>query len=222
MNVNDLIGMRCGRLTVISYSHKEKKTKGNGFKHYYNCKCDCGNDTIKERSALRFKGTNSCGCILKEIVVNRNISNTKYKEKDIYKGMFHSWIAMKSRCNNENDKSYKWYGAKGIKVCDEWLDWENFKQWSLANGWKDGLTIDRIDGKQGYRPNNCRWVDMNIQNNNKDNLKFLTYQGRTQNLSQWCKELDLPYGRTKARLNKCGMTVEQAFTLGRYKKQESN
>ena len=74
---------------------------------------------------------------------------------------------MKTRCYNKNDKHYKHYGARGIIISDEWLVFENFKDWSLNNGYDNNLTIDRIDVNGNYCPDNCRWVDIFVQNNNK-------------------------------------------------------
>lgn len=132
---------------------------------------------------------------------------------------------MKARCYNPKNKEYKNYGARGITVCDEWLNAERvpekdnatkgyllFKEWALSNGYADNLTIDRIDVNKGYSPDNCRWVDVKTQMNNRRCNHYITYKGRTQTLMQWCEELNLNYDRTKARLNILHWTVEKAFT----------
>lgn len=130
---------------------------------------------------------------------------------------------IKERCYNPNCKDYKDYGARGITVCKEWLEkkrvsegskgWYSFRDWALANGYTDELSIDRIDVNKGYSPSNCRWVSPKIQANNKRNNHYITYKGKTQSLMKWCEELGLEYSRVKARLNCCNWTVEQAFEI---------
>lgn len=127
---------------------------------------------------------------------------------------------MLNRCEHTNNKNYNLYGGRRIKVCAEWHKWETFRDWALDNGYKYGLTIDRIDRNGNYEPSNCRWVTMDVQANNKSNNKYITYQGRTQSLAVWCRELELDYFRTKARFNSCGMTPEQVFELPRYYTQK--
>ena len=101
---------------------------------------------------------------------------------------------MKQRCYNINYTYYKDYGGRGIAVCDEWLnDFQAFYEWSMNNGYKDNLTIDRIDNNKGYSPNNCRWVTRKTQVQNRRNNVYITYDGKTQTLSQWADELGVRY-----------------------------
>lgn len=124
---------------------------------------------------------------------------------------------MKVRCYNPNHGDYKWYGLRGITVCDEWYTphsqkgFNAFKKWALSHGYNDGLTIDRIDYNKGYSPENCRWVDMGVQNNNSSHNHLITYNNKTQSLSLWCKELNLPYHTIKRRINCFGWSAEKAF-----------
>lgn len=135
--------------------------------------------------------------------------------------------SMKNRCYNPKSVNYKWYGAKGITVCEEWLNKERtsvagtcikniskgflaFKVWALTNGYEDGLTLDRIDGNKGYCPENCKWVTMKEQNNHTEHNHFCTYNGKTKTIKQWCEELNLNYSKTVQRIL-CGWTVEKAF-----------
>ena len=134
--------------------------------------------------------------------------------------------AMKQRCYYHNSINYKYYGGRGIKVCDEWLDPEKvntpqqhhvsrgylaFQEWSLSHGYKEGLTLDRIDVNKDYSPENCRWVSMKVQNNNTRKNRYITYQDKTQSLSDWCRELNLNYNTIKTRLNRSHWSVEEAF-----------
>ena len=128
------------------------------------------------------------------------------------------WKNMRARCNAPCNKNSS-YQAKGIKCCRRWNSFEHFL--SDMGECPEGCSLDRIDNNGNYEPNNCRWTDMKTQANNKTNNKYLEYQGRVQTLSQWCEELGLDYYRTKARLNTCGMTVEQAFNKNYYKNDGS-
>lgn len=102
---------------------------------------------------------------------------------------------MKARCYNIKSISYKYYGKRGIKICKRWLDkekgFERFYKWSINNGYKDGLTIDRINNKKNYTPQNCRWVDMITQNNNRNICKYIIYNEKKQTISQWAKEFGI-------------------------------
>lgn len=132
---------------------------------------------------------------------------------------------MKKRCYNPNCRDYKNYGARGITVCEEWLDSSKanisnctkgfiaFQNWALAHGYSDKLTLDRIDVNGIYEPTNCRWISIQEQENNRRNNYYITYQNKTQSLSAWCKELNLNYYRTFSRIRKLNWAIEEAFTL---------
>lgn len=137
--------------------------------------------------------------------------------------IYHSMIR---RCYDSKSDNYKHYGGKGVTVCEEWLcnervigkrlvtkGWLSFKEWALSNGYRDDLTIDRIDNNKGYSPDNCRWITPCTQANNRTNNLLYTLNGKTQTLAQWCKELNLRYDTTNYRL-KHGWSLEKAFNLG--------
>lgn len=123
---------------------------------------------------------------------------------------------MKGRCYNKNNKAYKYYGGRGIEVCSDWTDkkngYNNFRQWALNNGYTDDLTIDRIDCNKSYSPGNCRWVSMKIQMNNTRRNKFITYNGQTKTIANWCEELNLDYEVVYNRICRYGWSVERAFS----------
>lgn len=132
-----------------------------------------------------------------------------YKTK-IYKA--HS--AMKDRCKNPSNKKYAIYGGRGIKVCDEWLGengFINFYNWSMKNGYADGLSIDRIDPNGNYEPSNCRWTDYKTQSNNTSRNRYITYNGKTQTMAQWADELGISYQTLNSRINTSKMSIEDAF-----------
>jgi hypothetical protein len=119
---------------------------------------------------------------------------------------------MKARCLNENVQDYRYYGAKGVSVCDEWMNsFESFMDWSLENGYNDALTIDRIDANGDYSPENCRWVTNRDQQNNRSNTKILSLNGETKSLSEWADELGIARNTLWARL-RCGWSVERTLS----------
>lgn len=98
------------------------------------------------------------------------------------------WLTMRQRCSKPNCSTYHKYGAKGIRVCEEWENsFEAFRDWSFKNGYEDSLTIDRIDSNGDYSPDNCRWVTQKTQQNNRSNNVYLTYRGETRSLIEWEK-----------------------------------
>lgn len=111
------------------------------------------------------------------------------------------YVHMKDRCYNPKDKRYERYGGRGITICDEWLnDYSAFENWALSNGYSDDLTIDRIDNDGNYEPNNCRFVTVKENNNNRSSNKRFTYNGKTQTLVKWCEEYNMNYGTVICRL----------------------
>lgn len=126
--------------------------------------------------------------------------------------LYHIWKNMKARCYRKTCKEYKWYGAKGVIIFDNWKnDFSIFKDWALSNGYKDNLTIDRIDNKGNYEPSNCRWVDLRTQQNNRSNNRYYTHNGITQTLADWAREYGIPESNLITRIEK-GWDFEDALT----------
>lgn len=146
--------------------------------------------------------------------VNKDMSgrnNPMYKHGMRGTRLYNIWCSMKQRCCNKKDKDYKRYGGRGIRVCDEWItDFKAFYEWSMANGYADNLTIDRIDVNGNYAPNNCRWVSVKVQNNNRRSCKLIEYNGEIHNLAQWSALLGINEITLGSRLNK-GWSIERAF-----------
>ena len=118
---------------------------------------------------------------------------------------------MKERCNNKNNKSYKNYGGRGIKVCKEWSEnFMSFYNWSINNGYKEGLTIDRINNDGNYEPSNCRWITRKEQNRNYRKNHLLTYKGETLCLADIADKYGINRGTLLYRLKK-GKTIEEAL-----------
>jgi len=135
------------------------------------------------------------------------------------KRLHNIWTDMKTRCYNANTPVFKYYGAKGIKVCDIWKNsFKSFYEWALSNGYEDDLSIDRINYEGDYEPDNCRWADLFQQANNKTNNKWVSYNGETKTIGQWEKETGLTWDIIDWRL-KQGWSPEKALTLPRLKNQ---
>jgi len=101
------------------------------------------------------------------------------------------WCGIKERCTNPNADNYKWYGAKGITVCDEWMEFMPFYQWAIENGWEPGLTVDRVDGLKGYSPNNCRLITIKQQCRNRKSNVVIDVDGERHLQCEWEELLGL-------------------------------
>ena len=195
----DLTGLRFGKLTVVGRA----ESAANG-RIQWTCKCDCGNHTVCMAYNLLNGHTQSCGCL------HENGTRTTHGMRRTR--LYRIWSDMKSRCNNQNRPRYSDYGGRGIVVCEEWeQSFEAFSDWALANGYCDGLTIDRIDNDGDYRPENCRWITRHDQGSNKRNNNLLTLNGETKTISQWAKITGIDR-RTIAKRKKLGWTDERALT----------
>lgn len=124
--------------------------------------------------------------------------------------LYSVWLCMRERCNNKNHVAFHRYGGRGIKVCDEWNDYANFKAWALANGYNDTLTLDRIDNNKNYEPSNCRWATLKEQANNRCNNRVLEIDGVKHNIQEWCEIHGLPRTIADGRLRR-GWSAEKTF-----------
>ena len=147
---------------------------------------------------------------------------TRTTHGDTGSRLYNIYGGMKSRCNIPTSGSYNHYGAKGISVCKEWLDsYENFKEWALKNGYAEDLTLDRIRSTDDYAPDNCGWVSMKVQQNNRCNNHLIAFNGETHTLSEWANILGFKPKTLAKRINEMKWDVEKAFTtplLKHYKK----
>lgn len=210
MRREDMTGKKFNRLTAIEYI-------GN---RTWLCRCDCGN-TVKVKSYdLKNGRTKSCGCYNSERFREIGKANkgkpsptkgrTFPKKKHEYDGcgyrLYRIWQNIHGRCNNDSSDNY---GNRGITYCKEWENFIPFRDWALANGYDDTLTIDRIDVNGNYEPANCRWVSRKIQSRNTRRNIFLTYNGETHCLKDWELITGLP---VQQRYTKCGWSVEKCLT----------
>lgn len=182
MEVENLVGKRFGHLIVIARGENNKTGQATWV-----CKCDCGK--IRKRnvttSSLNCGNTIACGETCSFSSKKHGMSKTR---------IYHIWTDMKTRCNCTTSNVYHLYGGRGIKICDEWLnDFMAFYNWSTANGYQENLTIDRIDVNGNYYPENCRWANSSVQNNNRRTNHFVYYKGEKYTIMQLSKKLGIRY-----------------------------
>lgn len=203
IRAKERIGQRFGRLTINSVNRNEKG------KNIAECVCDCGQTKACLVSYLVSGSTKSCGCLRKEATKNMGLSNTTHGMSDTH-NMYRIWSGMKTRCNTKTAKDYYRYGARGIKVCDRWLNsFENFVEDMAPR--PDGLSLDRIDNTKGYSKENCRWATGKEQCRNTSTNVLLEMHGKIKTLSEWV-ELHPPIRFDTAwRRLKRGWTVEDTF-----------
>ena len=196
--LKDISGQRFGRLVVTHYA-------GHGK---YHCVCDCGKEVDVLRANLVKGRQRSCGCYADECRVINNTTHGGSKTK-----LYKVWRAMRNRCENPNNKSYKFYGERGISVCDEWKTFAPFQDWARENGYHEGLQIDRIDNYRGYSPDNCRWVTQKENKNNKRNTIFVEYEGKTVPITVLAETHNMSRNTLYCRIHDYGFTAEEAVTL---------
>ena len=196
-----MIGKRFGKLTVLQRGEEYYFPNGR-HRDTWVCKCDCGVVKTILGSSLRYGRTVSCGC--------HHFSGLHKTHGMTHTRLYKCWKDMKSRCLNKNRKDYVNYGKRGIKVCDNWLDFSNFSKWALKNGYKDTLTLDRINVNGNYEPSNCRWASLKQQaNNTRRNIRLL-FAGKNLTYSEWEVETGINQ-HTIARRIRLGWSVEDAL-----------
>ena len=188
--------------------------KENGRNYHgevaWECLCDCGNIVTVGGYDLRSGNTKSCGCYKHERIVEASTTHGAFGTP-----LYRTYFNMKNRCYNPHYYLFQHYGGKGVTVCDEWLGsggFSAFAAWSNANGYERGLSIDRLDNSKGYCPDNCRWVNMVTQQNNRTNNRLITVDGETHTMAEWAKISGLHYGTIQRRLAN-GWSDSEAVTL---------
>lgn len=202
----DLTGRVCGRLVVVRFSRSNRH--GSSM---WTCLCDptlggCGTQCEVLAGSLLNGRTQSCGCLLRDIVKTTNKTHGHS-----YSGTYSSYNAMKQRCTNPNNRAFHNYGGRGIRVCERWLN--SFDDFLADMGTRpDGeYEIDRIDNSKDYEPGNCRWVTRSAQSRNNRRTRMLTHGGRTQCMSDWSAETGVPIPTIHRRL-KVGWSVDRALS----------
>lgn len=204
VSLQGVAGHKFHRLTLLN----EAAERRNG-RVVWDCQCDCGNKIIARLAQLKSGNTKSCGCLNKELTVQRNIATALHGMTD--SRTFVSWDSMKQRCLNTNHKSYGDYGGRGITVCERWL--ESFNNFLADMGERpEGKSLDRIDNDKGYEPTNCRWATHVEQGNNRRSSRLLTHAGKTQTAIQWAREYGLGPKTLLYRL-KAGWSLKESLTM---------
>lgn len=202
------IGMRIGMLEVVERAENTKQGATRWI-----CKCDCGNLITLTQAQIKKKTKDNCGCVKKKhFNATHGCSETR---------LYYAWSLMISRCERPKNRAYKYYGQRGITVCDEWHDFLNFKAWVDATKPEGEYTLDRIDNNKGYSPDNCRWADKKTQANNRRSNVEIEYNGETHNLSEWSELLGFDYKRVHNRIHKLGWTFEKAISTPVDKKKRN-
>lgn len=200
MNPGDVFG----RWSILSISGK-----------WATCRCVCGTERRVNSYSILSGASLSCGCLQREVLgdIRRTHGRSKTFEHRI-------WIGIKTRCYNENHKSYQYYGARGVKMCDRWRDsFENFLL-DVGESPSKKHSLDRVDNGGDYEPGNVRWATTKQQARNKSANRILTFRGETRPMCEWAEILGMSRNMIETRLDRQGLSVEEAFTRpSRYKRR---
>lgn len=212
MKFKDITGKKFGRLSVVSFIERKN------LHTHWNCICDCGNKVITTNNNLSTGHTKSCGCYQRDEVRKRLIKhgmrNTKF---------FTIWASMRQRCRNKNCPDFKRYGERGIKVCERWNTFLNFKDDMHKSylkhieefGEKD-TTIDRINNNGNYSKENCRWATHKEQARNRRNNYFISYKGKVMCLASWAEITKLPQALIWQRIKRDKWPSQKVFNTSIY------
>lgn len=197
----DLTGKRFGRLSVVRYDGNRR----------WRCLCDCGNEVKVLTECLTAGDTRSCGCLRRELASKSMTTHGKSKTR-----LYRVWAGIKNRCYNPKTTNYKYYGGKGISMCEDWKNnFASFMEWAVKNGYDESAksqecTLDRIDNSKGYSPDNCKWANHIEQCNNQSSNRIFTYNEKTMTMSEWAREVGMKYTTLRARIRK-GWSFENAI-----------
>jgi hypothetical protein len=204
-----ILGDRFGRLIVQSFEGRNKQ-----YDSLWRVICDCGNKFIVRGGVLKNGHTKSCGCLQRERTGESHIVHGLYFDPITGKRskLYRVWMGMKERCSNNKNEMFKYYGGSGIIVCEEWAnDYSSFYRWAMEGGYKEGLTIERINGCSNYEPSNCMWIPQSLQSRNRRNNKILTLNGVTKKVVDWAIIVNIPGYLINYRI-RLGWSTERALT----------
>lgn len=193
--LSNIEGQKFGRLVVL------KRVGTRSGQALWLCRCDCGGVKETVGYCLRSGQTQSCGCLQKERTGSVQRTHGMRKSR-----LYYTWAQMRERCEKPSSPAFKYYGAKGVKVCARWQDFANF----IADMGMPpkGCTLDRIDNSGDYKPGNVRWADKVTQAKNRSSVRWITFNGKTQCIADWARELGMGRKTIRHRLNQ-GLAPEQ-------------
>ena len=202
--LNDLTGQRFGRLVVV------KRHETSSRPVMWECQCDCGNKSIVAYKHLAYGETVSCGCYREELNKRPRTHGQSCKVTKGLTSTYVVWEGMKQRCHNPNYHDYKSYGGRGITVSEEWRN--SFETFFADMGKKPkGKTLERIENDEGYSKGNCKWATKKDQACNRRNTRMITFNGKTQTMTDWAREYGLPRGVLWQRLYNMKWSIKDAL-----------
>lgn len=208
--IENLQRQRFGRLMVLAVGQPSPSGRTR-----WQCICDCGEAALIQATNLKNGHTVSCGCLRRESTSKRRKKHGFSNER-----LYNAWLSMRRRCESESSHAYKWYGGRGIKVCDRWQLFENFMK-DMGTPPSPKHSLDRIDCDGNYEPGNCRWATMKDQQRNRRNNVLYEFKGSTATLGEHCEGLGIKAATVRARIKR-GLTIEQAMSNRPYQRREAN
>lgn len=190
-------GAEFNKLTIVGFVYRNKRWM-------WECSCACGGSTITYPNQVIRGKTTSCGCER-----GRTFREMHLKHGGTGTRLYRIWKDMRRRCGR-NPKRNRHYGERGIKVCEEWTEFEVFQKWALANGYTDEMSIERIDNDGHYTPNNCKWIPIKEQPFNTRRVILVTIDGVTKPVGQWADQLGISRSTVYGRISK-GYSLEDAL-----------
>lgn len=202
-----MIGMQFHKLRVIELDHRKRLPWGTRL--FWKCLCECGHECVVEGKKLRTGHTHSCGCYRRQRSKELNTTHG-CAGKDGTHRLYKIWAGLFQRCRNPNNNAWIYYGAKGISVCERWNNFALFLG-DMGSTYQEGLSIDRIDSKGNYTPENCRWATASEQNYNSARTRWITFEGVSLPLGKWAAFFGLNRSIIPDRLKR-GWSVHRALT----------
>ena len=207
-NSMEWIGKRFDRLVITDFVHAAPPNR----EWLWECKCDCGNIKVVRPTDVKLGKIHSCGCLHREASSERA---TKFEHMVKHNRRLYSiYRRIKNRCYLVTDPCYKDYGARGIQMAAEWSDassgFDRFVEWSVTNGYADGMTIDLIDANGNYAPDNCRWIPLPDRPLNKRDTVWVEYKGNRVQLLSLCESVGANYNLVYRRIYLLNWSVESA------------
>lgn len=208
-----IIGKKFNYLTILSEAGTivSEKNGKKSYKRTVSAICDCGIVKDYHVKLILNGNTKSCGCKRTEFISKVNYKHGLGDKHPLYK----VWMNMKARCYNKKTKAFRWYGGSGVSVCDEWLnDYGAFYNWSISNGWSDGLQLDKDIKGCGkiYSPENCTFVTSKENANHRRNSNVIEYEGVKKTVAQWAEYLNINQNTLRSRLFIKKLSVHDSFT----------